>query len=217
MLTDNERKSPLLSETSEEKREERKKRILGIPILILAVIASLATMLNVGKNFGMTNSTQVGASSVTTMGIGDSMGSIFLRWSSGWRVLLVGNFRVKCIHRGHTSSWDPVAHNIGYCYGWSNVTGTTLKFKYQVNTTDGTPGDFLINEVPYNLSLSGTMFLLKEIDETIVVKQFDKDLSLFEDLLEAHAFDDIQLLVINDTDVTAFFQDEAFDDDFLRL
>ena len=60
-------------------------------------------------------------------------------------------------------------------------------------------------------------FILKEIDETIVVKQFDKDLSLFEDLLEAHAFDDIQLLVINDTDVTAFFQDEAFDDDFLRL
>jgi hypothetical protein len=217
MLTYNEGKSPLLLETFEEKQTERKKRILGIPILILAVIASLAMMLNVGKNFGMNNSTPVGAIYISTMGIGDSLGSIFLRWSSGWRVLLVGNFRGGCISHGHTSSWDPVAHNSGYCYGWSNVTGTTLKFKYQVDTTDGTPGDFLINEVPYKLSLSGTMFLLKEIDETIVVKQVDKDLSFFEDLLEAHAYDDIQLLVMNDTDITAFFQDEAFDDDFLRL
>ena len=216
MLTDNEGKSPMLLETFEEKQTERKKRILGIPFVILAVIASLARILNVGKNFEMNNSTPVGASSISTMGIGNGLGSTFLSWSSGWRVLLVGNFRGGCSSHGHTSSWDPVAHNGGYCYGWSNITGTTLKYEYQVNTTDGYPGDFLINEVPYNLSPNGTMFLLKEIDETIIVKQVDKDLSFVGDLFEAHAYDDIQLFGINDTDITVFFQDEAFDDDSLR-
>ena len=132
MLTDNEGKSPMLLETFEEKQTERKKRILGIPFVILAVIASLARILNVGKNFEMNNSTPVGASSISTMGIGNGLGSTFLSWSSGWRVLLVGNFRGGCSSHGHTSSWDPVANTHGgyrTCSNW----GTIIHFKVLSN------------------------------------------------------------------------------------
>jgi hypothetical protein len=53
------------------------------------------------------------------------------------------------------------------------------------------------------------MFLFKEIEGIIIVKQVDKDLSFVGDLFETKLYNDIQLLGINDTDITAFFQDEA--------
>ena len=92
-----------------------------------------------------------------------------------------------------------------------------MKYNYQVDTTNGIPGDFLINEIPYTLSLNGTMFLIKEIDETVIVQQVDKDLSFLEDLFDANAYDDIQLLGTNDADIAALYQDDALDDDAMKL
>jgi opacity protein-like surface antigen len=157
MLTENEGTIPLLWETSEEKQTEHKKRILGVPVVILAAIASLAMIFYVGIYLAM-NSTPVGVSSTNYMIAGRGMYTI-LGWQSGWRVILVDNFGVEYGFHEGSSMWDPVAHDFGYCYGRNNVTGTKMKYEYQVDSTDGTPGDFLINEVPYKLSPNGTMFL----------------------------------------------------------
>ena len=216
MFSDNEGTIPLLWKTSDEKQTEHKKRNLGIPIVILAVIASLAMIFYVGMNFEM-NSTPVGVISTNSMIAGRGMRNTILGWQSGWKVMLVDNFGVEYDFIGGSSMWDPVAHDSGNCYGRNNVTGTTLKYKYQVDSRDGTPGDFLINEIPYTLSLNGTMFLIKEVEGIIIVQQVDKDLSFFEDLFGSQVYNHFRLLGINDTDITAFYQDEAFDDAFLRL
>ena len=216
MLTDNEVHSPLLLEASDEKREERKKRILGIPIVILSVIASLASIMNVGMNRGY-SSTPIGVSHYYSTHIDNGLTLNFLRWHLGWKVIIVGKFRAGCGFSGHSSSWDPDVHTIGHWNSLNNITGITMKYNYQVDTTNGIPGDFLINEIPYTLSLNGTMFLIKEIDETVIVQQVDKDLSFLEDLFDANAYDDIQLLGTNDADIAAFYQDDALDDNAMKL
>ena len=216
MLADNEVHSLLFLEASKEQREERKKRILVIPIVILSVIASLAWILNVGMNRGY-SSTPIGVSHYYSTHIDNGLTLNFLRWHLGWKVIIVGKFRAGCGFSEHSSSWDPVVHTIGYCNSWNNITGVMLTYDYQVDTTYGIPGDFLINEIPYTLFLNGTKFLIKEIDETVIVQQVDKDLSFLEDLFDANAYDDIQLLGTNDADIAALYQDDALDDDAMKL
>ena len=217
MFNESEGKSSLLWEVPDNKRDDYKKLIFGIPILILAVVASLATILNLGMSNAqieqISSSTQAGVVSTTIVIIRNGMRYTILRWQSGWEVMLVDNFGVFYGSDGNSSSWDNVAHDFGYCYGWNNITGIKMKYKYQVNTIDDTPGSFLINESPYTLSLNGTMFLIKEIDQTIFVNQVEKDFSFVTDLVSQN----VQTYGETDADITSFFQGEAFVNNSLKL